>query len=172
MTMQYRWLLCLLLILLAWRISAAEIGIPLDDQVLDSIYARGSNVVIDLDIDVQALQPNSLLIDENGFAALQQLAASVQPQISSNGGAGRTVSLDGVPIPDYSNVVNNINITDNALQNAQSLLNIIALGDVAVGVNLTVIVNPGDTPLNITQMNINWSALLTSLTPPPTPTVP
>lgn len=168
-----RWWFCAILMLLVMGMSlAAPVEQPLNDSELDAIWATGFNIDINLDLDVKTDQPGSLIIDKTQLDSLKQFADDTMQRTTmhtrTTGGAFTT---DGIDLPNFSsvvsNTVNNIDISGNALQNAQSLLNIVALGDVAVGVNLVVIVNPGDTPFTITQTNINWSDIISSLTPTP-----
>ena len=165
-----RWLL---LIMLAWLIVETGVASPvleiLDDRELATIYATGLNIQIDLDFDLTTPEPNTLFIDREKLDALQAFANASKERTSLlNGTSGGTFDIDGINLSNFQSIVNNnITISDNALQHAQSLLNIIALGDVAVGLNLTIIVNPGDTPFTVTQTNINWSDLLSSITPTP-----
>jgi len=148
---------------------------PLEDDELDAICATGLNIVIDLDLDLQTPQPDTLLINPAQLDALKALADnSLQRTSLSGGSTGGVFTPDGINLSGFTGVINNsisnnVNITDNALQNAQSLLNIIALGDVAVGLNLVVVVNPGDAPFSVTQTNINWSNLLSAITTPVMP---
>lgn len=165
-----RWLCCFILLLLVMGAGVTAIDpIPLSDSELAGVVAAGFNVTIDFGVDVKA-PPNSLLIQQDQLDALKDFATTHLQHASVTGGIDAAPSVDtgGINLPNLQTLVNNnINISDNALQNSRSLLNIIALGDVAVGMNLTIIVNPGDTPFNVTQTNINWSDLISSLLPTP-----
>jgi len=172
MTSICRWCLLTLVLLFAAGSGFAQATLqPLEDAELDAICATGLNIVIDLDLDLQTPQPDTLLINPAQLDALKALADnSLQRSSLSGGSTGGVFSTDGINLSNFTGVINNsitnnVNITDNALQNAQSLLNIIALGDVAVGLNLVVVVNPGDAPFSVTQTNINWSNLLSAITP-------
>ena len=172
MTSIYRWLILLSILLFAGGAGFAQSSLqPLEDNELDEICATGLNIVIDLDLDLQTPEPNSLLIDPAQLDALRALADnSLQRTSLSGSSTGGVFSTAGIDLANFTGVINNsvtnnVNITDNALQNAQSLLNIVALGDVAVGLNLVVIVNPGDAPFSVTQTNINWSNLLSAINP-------
>ena len=156
-----RWLLCSALAALCatWGLAGGTRQ-ALSDTELDAVYAAGFNIQIDFGIDVAASNPDAVVMTGGGTDFLNQGMT-----LSHTSGGGRNeVRYDpsGSYMPDFQNLqsTNSLNITGNALQNAQSLLNIFALeGDIAVGVNLNVVVNPVDSIFNVSQTNINWSNL-------------
>lgn len=167
--MNLRWFICLgtvlMLAVAVW--GAEEELVPMADAELDAVCAAGLNFQVNLDVDLSANHPDFLFISDK-LGSLRPLAEAGQRSTSTAGSlsGGSPIDTDGTLLPDFQSAINNnISITDNALQNAQSLLNIIALGDVAVGINITVIVDPTNSPFNITQTNINWSELLPTMTP-------
>lgn len=147
-------------------VSVMALAAPqrLSDLQLDEVYAAGFNIQVDLTMDIAASNPDAVFISgSGGEAALQQFLDQGMTVARTSGGARNNVSFDptGAYLPDLERLtVNNLMITDNALQNSQSLVNVFALeGDVAIGVNLNVVVNPIDSIFNVTQTNINWSTL-------------
>lgn len=174
--MNLRWLFCLMLtLLLAGAAFAAPEDelVPLADAELEAVCAAGLNVQLNLDVDLSTANPSDLLlIGPNNLSSLYPSGqAAQQPMPSGSGGfsTGGVIDMDGTMLPDFQSVFNNnVSISDNALQNAQSLLNIISLGDVAVGVNITIIVEPTNSNFNMTQANVNWSDLMAI----PSPTMP
>jgi len=165
--MNLRWFICLMVMLLAGMAFAVpEEMEPLADAELESVCAAGLNIQVDLDVGLATNHPDLMLINTNRLDSLRAIAEANQQQSSSMSGGGLVGDiLDGVMDTIQNTINSSISISDNALQNAQSLLNIIALGDVAVGINITVIVNPTNSPFDVTQTNINWSDLIPISTP-------
>lgn len=162
-TIFLRWMLCISLGVLLCSLVAAAPPQALSDGQLDQVYAAGFNVTIDMDIDLSATNPDAVFVTGEGAAALQQLMNGGLSFSTNAGGSRNTSSFDpnGTYMPNLQNLtVNNINISDQALQNSNTMMNIFALqGDVAVGMNLNIIVNPTNTALNIIQTNINWGMI-------------
>jgi hypothetical protein len=163
-----RWAACIGLGLLLGGAAFAAPR-PLTDTQLDAVYAAGFNVQVDMGIDLAASNPESVVLAGTS-SALQQFFAGGMRLASTAGGGQNTGAFDptGAYMPNLQQLtVNNINISDNALQNASSLLNIFALqGDIAVGLNLNVVVNPTNSLFNVSQTNINWATLgLSSVLP-------
>lgn len=116
-------------------------SVPLSDEALDEVHARG--IQIHLDIDLDALSAGNVRSVLNTVG--DQFLAQGSNLIAQQGGA--------------TNVHNVIAVGGNALQNTQSFLTVIALGDVAIGVNLQVILNPSNSTFVISSNNINFSNL-------------
>jgi len=162
-------------ILLSGIVVIAAPPRALSDSQLDGIFAAGLDVQVSMDMDIAASQPDSVLI-QGGAGAAQQLLNQGLTLTRTGIGDRNSSSFDpsGAYMPNLQNlVVNNLNITQNALQNANTLMNIFAMqGDVAVGVNLNVVVNPVNTYIAPVQTNMNWGMLnlganLSSLSPVP-----
>ncbi len=139
---------------------------PMSDDQLDAVYAAGFDVEIRMDMDLAASNPDALVLQGGDPEMLSQLFTSGIP-LARSASTGRNTALidpSGAYMPNLQNLtVNNINITGEALKDATTLLNIFALdGDVAVGLNLNVIVNPVGGNWNINQTNMNWTNLLVS----------
>jgi hypothetical protein len=154
----------IVLVMGAWACAVPK---PLTDAQLDTVYAAGFDVELTMGLDVAASNPEAVVLQTNNPEAIAQLFTQGLPLTRAITGTGRNEALldpSGAYMPNLQNLtVNNINITDNALKNATTLLNIFALdGDVAVGVNLNVIVNPSGGIFNVNQTNMNWSNLLVS----------
>lgn len=137
---------------------------PLSDAQLDTVYAAGFDVQVKMGLDVAASDPQSVILQSNNPDAVAQLFTQGLQLSRAIGDGGRneaTVDPSGAYMPNLQNLtINNINIANDALKNATTLLNIFALnGDVAVGVNLNVIVNPTGGTFNVNQANMNWSNL-------------
>lgn len=172
-----RWMLCtgIGLLLLGGSRLAATPTTALDDAQLSDIYAAGFDVQMDFDIDLAAQNPNGLLVQGGSLDALRDYAnqrlSNASSEVSNALSSGGRFDANGTYMPSLPSITNNtLNMSDNAMQNARTLLNVIALnGDVAVGMNMNIIVNPGDTPFTVTQTNINWSILssLSDLFPTP-----
>jgi hypothetical protein len=158
-----RWMLLGVLSILCISIVAAATPRPLADHQLDDVYAAGFDVQVDFNMDVAAERPESVILLSGDQQALESLAGQGITLTRTMGGGRNTAGLDpnGTYVPNLQNLTNNtINLSGNALQNATSLLNIFALeGDVAVGLNLNVVVNPVNSPVNVSQMNLNWGTL-------------
>ena len=158
----FRTLASMAIALLLGMSMAMAASRTLSDSELDGVYAAGFNVTVDFVIDLTATNPDAVLVQGGNPAALQQFFDHGMTLARSRDfGETNLGSLDpsGVYMPNLQNlVVNNINISDGALSNATTLMNIFALqGDIAVGLNLNVVVNPVNSAFNITQTNINWS---------------
>jgi hypothetical protein len=155
-------LLPAILILLAGSVLAAPKK-AMADHELDAVYAAGFEVRIDVDLDVAATNPDALLFIPGGDSAAFGQFVSRGMDIAHSGRSREPGTFDpnGTYMPNLQNLtMNNISLGDGALQNASTLLNVFALqGDVAVGVNLNVIVNPTNSNINLTQMNVNWSTI-------------
>lgn len=153
---------------------SAPLPAPLMDGELEQVYAAGFDVQVVLGLEIKTNDPNAVLIRQDQLDALRDYANSSLHRSTARDGAdgSGTFDTDGISLSNFESVINNsMNISGSALQNAQSLLTIFAMGDVAVGLNLTVIVNPGDAPFSVTQTSINWSDLTFSAMKP-TLTVP
>jgi len=166
--MNLRWLFFFGLVLaLAGAVFAAPEDelVPLADAELEAVCAAGLNITLNLGVDLSTANPSDLIVvSPNNLSSLQPLAGATQQPSASGSGSfstGGIIDMDGTMLPDFQSVINNnVSISDNALQNAQSLLNIISLGDVAVGINITIIVEPTNSTFNTTQANVNWSDLM------------
>lgn len=167
------WCFCTVVLCLATLAgNATEPLTSLDDAQLSAVYAQGFNITIDFDIDLATTDPNSVVVTGEQLKDMQNL---VLRNVSPTGNAAFSryptmMDAGGNVLPGMNSITNALNITDHAMENAKSLLTVFALnGDVALGLNMNIIVNPGDTPFTVTQMNLNWANVLlsgTSLTPP------
>lgn len=139
---------------------------PLTDAQLDTVYAKGFDVEIKMGLDVAATNPEAVILQSSNPETIAQLFGQGIPltRAVSTGRNEGLVDPSGAYMPNLQNLtVNNINITGDALKDASTLLNIFALdGDIAVGVNLNVVVNPVGGNWNINQTNMNWTNLLVS----------
>ncbi len=151
--------ICLGCAVLLAQVVPAAVCRALSDTQLDQVYAAGFDVDVDLGVNVAASQPNSVLVTSQNAAALQnfvQKGLTLAQSVATRD----TASFDttGAYMPNLQSLtVNNLNISNAALQNASTLMNIFALqGDVAVGVNINVVVNPTNSVFNVTQVNMNW----------------
>jgi hypothetical protein len=153
-------------ITLVMSLTAFAAPRPLTDAQLDAVYAAGFDVEIKMGLDVAASNPEALVLQASDPETLTQLFTQGIPltRAASSGRNEAVIDPSGAYMPNLQNLtVNNINITGEALKDATTLLNIFALdGDVAVGVNLNVIVNPTGGTYNINQTNMNWTNLLVS----------
>ncbi len=157
-----RWSMCigaaLLLAGAGWTRPRA-----LSDRQLDAVYAAGFEVKVDLGLDVSATKPDSVYVQSGSMSSISSLLNSSMNLATTRLGARNEVTADpsGATMPNLQNLtVNNINISQNALQNANTLMNVFALeGDVAIGVNLNVVVNPINSNFTISQTNVNWGTL-------------
>jgi len=136
---------------------------PLTNQQLDQVYAAGFDVRVDLDLDLAATNPDAVIVQSGDKAALMRIVDS-GITIAHSSGTRNSSSFDpsGAYVPDLQNITslttNNINVS--GLQNATTLMNLFALdGDIAVGLNLNVIVNPVNSVWTTYQNNVNWGTL-------------
>ncbi|MHB9133158.1 MAG: hypothetical protein ACYDBB_18980 [Armatimonadota bacterium] len=155
--------LCIVAGLLVSGLAVVAAPRALSDTELDSVYAAGFNVQVDFGIDIAATNPDALIVQYGNADAVQNFLDHGMAIANASGtGTRNTGSFDpsGAYMPDLQNLtVNNINITDNALMNSTTLMNVFALeGDIAIGVNLNVVVNPINSTFNINQSNINWGS--------------
>ncbi|HEY3418306.1 MAG TPA: hypothetical protein VGM23_15630 [Armatimonadota bacterium] len=165
MSMQ-RWMPAVIIgILMMASMAAVAAPRALSDSELDRVYAAGFDVTVDLGLDIAATNPDAVVVQMgNPSAALGLLNQGMTMTAHAAGSRDtNSGSLDpgGMYMPNLQNlVVNNINIAADALSNATTLMNVFALqGDVAIGVNLNVIVNPTNSTFDIHQSNYNWSTL-------------
>jgi hypothetical protein len=135
----------------------------LSDRQLDAVFAAGFEVKVDLGLDIAASKPDAVYVQGGNQGAIAGLLNSTTNLATTRLGARNEVTVDpsGTNMPNLQNLtVNNINISQNALQNATTLMNVFAMeGDVAIGVNLNVVVNPINSNFNIAQTNVNWGML-------------
>lgn len=157
-TTTMRGMLCLLLGILLSSLVVAAPPRPMTDAQLDSVYAAGFNINVDMGIDLAASQPNSVFVTGGNTSNVINGLSITRGTSNTTGSNSGSIDPTGTYMPNLQNlVVNNINIAANALQNAKTLMNIFALqGDVAVGVNLNVVINPTNTTFSVSQTNINW----------------
>jgi len=163
-------------ILMMASMAAIAAPRPLSDSEMDGVYAAGFDLQVDLGIDIAATNPDAVVVQMGNYSAAQAFLNNGM-SFTSRGTGTRELnsgSLDpsGMYMPNLQNlVVNNINIAADALANSSTLMNVFALqGDVAIGVNLNVIVNPTNSTFDIHQFNMNWGSLtisdaLTTLNP-------
>lgn len=148
-------------VLLASAVWAAPRA--LNDTQLDQVYAAGFDVTVDFDVDIAASKPESVFVEGGSAAAFSQLLNQGMTIANSRSSSRNSGSFDptGSYMPNLQNlVVNNINISENALKNATTMMNVFALeGDVAIGLNLNVVVNPTNTNFTVQQTNVNWGTL-------------
>jgi hypothetical protein len=151
-------LLALALVLAASRAFAAG-PVELSDEQMDGIYAEG--LFFDLDLTLDIKDPDSVRIEGGNAGDLQALLQNgLSWQSTGSSDASRAVAgaLDPLGGLDPNDLANSIYIGDNALQNTHNLLNLIVMGgDVGVGVNITVILNPVNTNLSLYNFNLNFS---------------
>lgn len=163
MTMRtLRWMLCISLGLLIAQTVPAAVCRPMSDTQLDQVYAAGFDIKVDLGLSLAATKPDAVIVAGGSAAAVQNFMEQGMA-VSRTSTTRNSGSFDptGTYMPNLQDLtVNNINISDNALQHASSLLNVFALeGDIAVGVNINVVVNPINSAFNVTQMNMNWGTM-------------
>lgn len=119
------------------QVPAFAEPVQLNDEELDQVHAEGLLIHMDMNLDVAS-----------GIPAL----------------SGGPVFLQTSDVP--TSIFNNaISISGNALQNTQNLFNVVATGDVAVGINLFVFI--GDvvnSTLNNTGSNLNFADLSAAFT--------
>ncbi len=158
-----RGMLCIALGALMSSLVVAAVPKSLTDAQLDGVYAAGLDIRVDLDVDVAGSKPGAILIDDGGAAAMRQYYSSGTTLAHSIVGSRNSASLDpsGTYTPTLQNLTSSsISLATGALQNATTLMNIFSLGgDLNVGLNFNVIVNPVNSPINLTQTNINSSTL-------------
>jgi hypothetical protein len=146
-------------------LMAVAVKTPLADAQLDTVFAAGfeiKDVQVQIDFDVMSSNPNATIFQGSSLAAVQEVL-NQGLSLSHSLGTRNSGSFDpsGAYMPNLQNLtINNINIADGALKDATTLMNIFALdGDVAVGVNLNVIINPTNSYFAVMQNNVNWGAL-------------
>lgn len=127
----------------------------LDDNDLDQIYAQGFMMRLTLDVssDLNTLRDQAIL----------------QASSPSLGGDPSVVMGQGLVAPEATrttlgNLQDGISINGNAFQYTTSLFNVVATGDVAVGVNLFVFI--GDlvnSSVNTESTNLSFANLFSDL---------
>lgn len=138
---------------------------PMSDQALDEIYAEGISFQLDLSLTID--EAASVVLQGGNLADLQNLLTdglSISAPSSATPSASVGSSLEPMANFNPQAMVDSIYIGGNAFQNASSLLNIIVQGgDVAVGVNITLVNNPVNSTFTVNQFNFNFSNITTSI---------
>lgn len=167
------WCFCtIVLALAALAGNATESVTTLDDTQLSAVYAQGFNITVDFDVDLATTDPNAVVVTGQQLQDMQKLVLRSVSPTGSMALARRSsfMDADGNIMPGMNAINNALNMSDHAMENAKSLLTVFALnGDVAIGLNMNIIVNPGDTPFTVTQMNLNWANILPSGNSPTLP---
>jgi len=157
-----RWMICMGIGLLLMQAVSAAVRQAMTDNQLDQVFAAGLDIKVDMGLNLAASNPDAVLVAGGNTAALQNVMdrgmALANTASTRNDG---TFDPTGAYMPNLQNLtVNNIKISDEAFKNSNSLLNVFALeGDIAVGLNINVIVNPVNSAFNLTQMNMNWGTI-------------
>jgi hypothetical protein len=117
---------------------------------------------LDLSLDINDAQAVYLESGnwENLLALLDQ---GMTVESGDTGAASDTPATSLEPVANYDAgaIVDSIYIGGNALQNAQSLLNLVVQGgDVGVGINITLVMNPVASEFSVHQFNFNFSNFL------------
>ena len=144
-------------------VAVAAAPRPLSDSQLDGVYAAGLDVQVSMDMSLSATNPEAVVVQSANPTLAPAMLQQGITLTRSNIGTINSGSFDstGAYMPNLQNlVVNNLQISNNALQNASTMMNIFAMqGDVAVGVNLNVVVNPTNSVIAPTQTNVNWGTI-------------
>ncbi len=141
-------------------INQASMGapIPLSDRELDGVYAEG--LVFDLDMKLDIQEGSTVSFEGGNVEDLKALLENGLSWKSAGvGDSGGTVKAMLEPGGDLNldGLLGSIYVGGNALQNTQNLFNLIVQGgDVAVGINISVILNPVDSNFSLYNFNFNF----------------
>lgn len=145
-----------LLLVLPGSVFADNGLVPLSDQELDAVYAKGFYFHLDLALDIMSDNTNipAIQINLGNF-----LGGGGGSDSGSNGGSDYV-------IPSYRGPVGGIFLGGNAQSGLQSLVNVIGAGAVInVGLNIMAILNSPDCVFNnFSISNMNTGALCKNFT--------
>ncbi|MEM7248407.1 MAG: hypothetical protein AAF533_23940 [Acidobacteriota bacterium] len=158
-----------LVVIVSWLLASATRAESevLTDAELDSIHAGGIEVALDLGatlgfsglVDaghpVAALAPGLEAPSEAPpiLVAPSDGSATTGPTEITTPSGRVTLGFDGV---DLNQITTNISLGGEALSNAQSFLNVFAGGDVSVGINLQVIIDPAHSSIGFDGNNLSF----------------
>lgn len=155
---------CLTLIALAVltamiRMPAAAAPVPLADEELDAVYAEGLYFTLDMKLDVEGA--SAVRLEGGNLDDLQTLLNNGVSWTSAGiGNPANTVRAMVEPGGDLdlNALLGSIYIGGNALQNTHNLFNLVVQGgDVGVGINISIILNPVGSNFSVYNFNFNFS---------------
>ncbi len=138
---------------------AAAAPVPLTDQQLDGVYAEGLYFSLDMKLDVDGA--SSVRLEGGNLGDLEAvLNNGVSWKSAGIGDAGKSVKamLEPGGDLDLDALLGSIYIGGNALQDTHNLFNLVVQGgDVGVGINISIILNPVSSNFSVYNFNFNFS---------------
>jgi len=146
-------------VLTAMSQVCAAAPVRLGDRELDAVYAEGLYFSLDMKLDVDGA--SSVRLEGGNLGDLEAvLNNGVSWRSAGIGDATKSVKamLEPGGDLDLNALMGSIYIGGNALQNTHNLFNLVVQGgDVGVGINISIILNPVNSNFSTYNFNFNFS---------------